>query len=60
MKQTQESVKGTVAAVLKIGRERKLVLEKMKAALESGNDSEALKFARLYVGITNEASHRVN
>lgn len=53
-------VSGVVDAVLEVGRQRKAVLDKMRAALQSGDDSGALKLARQLCGLQNEESNRAN
>jgi hypothetical protein len=51
---------GVVDAILDVGRQRKLLLDQMRNALESGNSEEALGFARKLCGLTNEKSSRTN
>jgi len=47
------SLSGLVDAILGVGRERKALLDQLRASLESGNDTEALRFARQYCGLTD-------
>lgn len=51
---------GMVDAILEVGRQRKAVLDKMRAALQSGDDSGALELARKLCGLHNEESYRTN
>ena len=47
------SLSGVVQAILDIGRQRQALLDQLRSSLESGNDAEALRFARLYCGLTD-------
>jgi hypothetical protein len=44
---------GLVEAALEISRKRHDILERMRAAFESGNDAEALKLGKELCGLTN-------
>ena len=48
------NLNGLIDAAIEIGRERRDVLQRMKVALESGNDAEALRFARQLCGLEDE------
>ena len=50
---------GVVDAILEAGQQRKLLLDRMRAALESGANSQALELARQLCGL-DEKSHRAN
>jgi hypothetical protein len=54
------NVAGVIDSVLEVGRQRKVLLDKLRAALESGDDSGALELARQLCGLQNEESHRAN
>jgi hypothetical protein len=54
------NITGVVDAILEVGRQRQAVLEQLRAALQSGNDSEALRRARELCGLRNEESNRTN
>jgi hypothetical protein len=45
------SLSGLVDAILEVGRQRKVLLDQVRCALVSGNDAEALRFARQLCGI---------
>jgi hypothetical protein len=45
------SISGVVNAILEVGNQRKALLGQLRSALDSGNDSEALGFARLLCGL---------
>lgn len=47
----QVSLPGLVDAILEVGRERKTLLDQLRSALKSGNDAEALRFARKLCGL---------
>jgi hypothetical protein len=51
---------GVIDAILEVGRQRKGVLDKLRMALESGDDSGALELARQLCGLQNEESYRAN
>jgi hypothetical protein len=51
---------GVINAIREVGRQRKVLLDKLRAALESGNDSGALELARQLCGLQNEESNRAN
>ena len=51
---------GVIDAILQVGEQRKGVLAQLRSALQSGNDSGALKLARVLCGMGNEESHRTN
>jgi hypothetical protein len=54
------NITGAVDAILEVGRQRKAVLEKLRAALQSGNDPQALHLARQLCGLQHEESNRTN
>lgn len=54
------SFSGAIEAILEVGRQRNSLLERMRLALESGDDSMALSFARQLCGMNHEESNRVN
>jgi len=56
----EQNITGTVDAILEVGRLRKAVLEKLRAALQSGNVPEALNLARQLCGLQNETCNRAN
>jgi hypothetical protein len=58
--QTDISLSGIVDAILEVGRQRKIVLDKLRAALQSGDDCRALDLARQLCGLQNEKSNRIN
>jgi hypothetical protein len=47
-------IAGVVDAILKVGRERNALLDKMRAALEKGNDCHALNLARQLCGLSTQ------
>jgi hypothetical protein len=47
----QMSLSGVVDAILEVGNQRKLLFGQMRSALVSGNNSEALGFARQLCGL---------
>jgi hypothetical protein len=49
-----------VDAILKVGRERKEIMDRLRVALESGNQLLALSIAKKLCGIDNEESPRIN
>jgi len=51
---------GVIEAILEVGRQRKAVLDRLRMALESGNNARALKLARQLCGLQNEESDRTN
>jgi hypothetical protein len=57
---SEHNIPGAVDAILEVGRQRKAALEQLRAALQSGNDPEALKLARQLCGLQNETSDRTN
>jgi hypothetical protein len=58
---TEESaLKGLVDAAIEIAEARRKILQRMRTALEAGDNAEALKFARELCGLNNEkASSRI-
>ena len=54
------SMASVVDAILEVGRQRTALLEKMRSALESGDDTSALFHARELCGLHHEESHSVN
>jgi hypothetical protein len=58
--QTEVSTSGIVDTILEVGRQRKIVLDQLRAALQSGDDCQALDLARQLCGLQNEKSNRVN
>jgi hypothetical protein len=46
----QVSLAGAVDAILEVGRQRRVLLDQLRSALESGKDAEALQLARLLCG----------
>jgi hypothetical protein len=42
-----------VQAILDVGHQRQVLLDQLRSSLESGNDTEALRFARQYCGLTD-------
>jgi hypothetical protein len=58
--QPDVSLSGIVDAILEVGRQRKIVLNQLRAALQSGDDRQALALARQLCGLLNEKSHRVD
>jgi hypothetical protein len=45
------SLSGLVDAILEVGTQRKLLLDQVRSALVSGDDAEALRFARQLCGL---------
>lgn len=58
--QPEVSLSGIVDAILEVGRQRKIVLNQLRAALQSGDDCKALNLARQLCGIQNEESDRAS
>jgi hypothetical protein len=58
------SVTGLVDAILEVSRQRKAILDQVRSALLSGNDVEALRFARKLCGLPikdrNENGYRAH
>ena len=58
------SVPGLVDAILEVSRQRKTILDQVRSALLSGNDMEALQFARNLCGLPvkdrNEEGYRTH
>jgi hypothetical protein len=54
------NVSGVIDAILEVGRQRKSLLAQLRAALQSGDDSQALVFARQLCGLVHEESNRIN
>lgn len=55
------SLTGVLDAALEIARRRRNTLARLRAALEQGDDTEALKLARELCGIDHEQkSHRTD
>jgi hypothetical protein len=48
------ALKGLVDAAIEIAQARRKILQHMRAALEAGDNAEALKFARELCGLENE------
>jgi hypothetical protein len=48
---TEMPLSGVVDAILDIGNQRKALLGQLRSALASGENSEALIFARQYCGL---------
>ena len=48
------NITGAVDAILEVGRQRKVVLDQLRTALQSGDDSQALDLARQLCGLQNE------
>jgi hypothetical protein len=42
---------GAVEAILEVAKQRKTLLDQLRATLESGNDTAALRFARQLCGL---------
>jgi hypothetical protein len=57
-------VTGLVDAILEVSRQRKAILDQVRSALLSGNDAEALRFARKLCGLPakdrNEKGYRAH
>ena len=45
------SLNGLVDAILEVSRQRKVLLDQLRFALQSGNDAEALRLARQLCGL---------
>jgi hypothetical protein len=45
------NIMGAVDAILEVGRQRNIILNQMRAALQSGDDSRALNLARQLCGL---------
>jgi hypothetical protein len=58
--QTGVSVSGVVDAILEVGRQRNVLLVRLRAALQSGDNTQALNLARQLCGLQNEESTRIN
>ncbi len=55
------NLRGVLDAALAIARKRRDTLARLRAALENGNNSEALKLASQLCGLNDEQeSHRTN
>jgi hypothetical protein len=50
---------GVVEAILRVGEERKAVLACLRAALQSGDETQALQLARRLCGL-HEEDHRAD
>jgi len=48
------SLAGFVDAILEVGHQRKLLLDQVRSALISGNDAEALSYARRLCGLPEQ------
>lgn len=57
---SEPNTAGIVDAILEVGRQRAALLEELRAALESRDDSKALQLARRLCGLENEESNRAN
>lgn len=57
---TDTSTLGVVHAILEVSRERKAVLDQLRAALKSGDSVRALELARQLCGLKDEQGDRVN
>jgi len=55
-----ETKTGIVDTILEVGRQRKAVLDQLRAALQSGDSPQALNLARQLCGLQNEESARIN
>jgi hypothetical protein len=42
---------GVIDTILEVGRQRKLLLDQLRSALQSGNDAKALQLARQLCGL---------
>ena len=56
----ESDMSGILDAILEVGRQRKMLLDQMRSALESGDGEKALVFARRLCGVDNEKSARIN
>jgi len=52
MPQGSPSLSGVVEAILEVGRQRGTLLAQLRAALESGQEKEALALARRMCGLS--------
>jgi hypothetical protein len=57
---TGASVSGVVNAILEVGHERSALLAKLRSALQSGDNTQALNLARQFCGLPNEEGARIN
>jgi len=57
---SEHNTAGIVDAILEVGKQRAALLEKLRAALESGDDPKALLLARQLCGLGHEESNRAN
>lgn len=48
------NAEAVVTAILEVGRQRRAVLDQMRAALECGQDEKALSLARKLCGMTGK------
>jgi hypothetical protein len=58
--ETGVSVSGVVDAILEVGRQRNVLLVRLRSALQSGDNTQALNLARQLCGLQNEESARIN
>jgi len=50
-----------ITTALEIARQRRQTLDRLREALQEGDDAEAISLARILCGLTNEQkSHRVD
>jgi len=49
---TSIALSGVVDAILEVSRQRKALLDQLRAALQSGNNAEALQLARELCGLS--------
>jgi hypothetical protein len=54
---SEHNTAGIVDAILEVGKQRAILLGKLRAVLESGDDSKALLLARQLCGLGNEESN---
>jgi hypothetical protein len=54
---TDTSTLALVEAILEVGRKRKAILDRLRAALESGDNDRALELARELCGLKDEQSN---
>jgi hypothetical protein len=54
---TEADMDSVVAAVLAVGRERKAMLDRLRSALTTGQDEQALTLARELCNLPKGASH---
>lgn len=60
-KPEQANIANLVDAVVEVGRQRAALLRSLKAALQCGNNEEALRLSRELCGLSNdEESNRAN